>query len=170
MKYNLNNFSKVSGIVLTLLLGACASQPPAGQENRYVGFKEELTLNAKTLHSGSELSEYNNLMGKPDFSTRPGSRTWFATHLSIPKVIATREFTTGSLASNFGKQTELILRVQPCFNTAVIDHIITCTDSNPGAVMTSRTSLTLKGGESVVAKFPNGMEWKYTVLDQDNPY
>jgi hypothetical protein len=168
MKYHLNNLSKVSGIVATLLLSACASKPPAVAETRYVGFKESLTLNTKTLHSDNELIEYSYLMGKADFSTRPGSRTWFAAHQS--GVIITREFITGSLAENFGKRTELILKIQPCFNTVTIDHIITCKDSNPGTVMTNRNSLTLKGGETVVAKFPNGMEWTYTVLDQDQPY
>lgn len=170
MNYQLSNLCKVSGAILTLFLSACASQTQAPSETRYVGFKEELTFNAETLHSGTELTEYSRLMGKPDFSTRPGSRTWFATHLSIPRAIVTREFASGSLASNFGKRTELIFRVQQCFNSKIIDRIITCTDSSQSPVMTARTALTLKGGETVVAKFPNGMEWRYTVLDQNNSY
>jgi len=165
MKYYLKKLPRVSVIVLTLILTACVSKPPAVAENRYVGFKESLTLNKKTLHSGSELIEYSYLMGKTDFSTLPGSRTWFAAHQS--GLIITREFLTGSLAANFGKRTEIILKIQPCFKSVTIDHIITCKDSNQRAVMTTRTPLMLKGGETVVAKFPNGMEWTYTVLDQD---
>ena len=170
------NHKKQIGITLiatlALLLSACASKQTEKPSTRYVGFSEALLLNDKTLHSGEQFLDYNTLVEKARMLEGHNTKSWFSTTVPTPSgqiVIVRREFAVGSIETNFGKPAELIFSIQPCINIQNNPQIV-CRDPVPASAMIVRKQIIVRGGESLVAHFANGMIWKYILLDQPEPY
>lgn len=159
-------------VMLTALLAACATQKPRNTD-RLIGFKETVILDAKQLRSASELTEYSRVIAEASLQTAPGYRNGFATTVHAPNgrtLILRRRFTSGSFGTNFGQHTRAIFSIQPCSDINISQYVISCQDTHPISAMTVEVPLMVAKGEIAVAKFPNGVEWTYQVLDQSQPY
>lgn len=137
---------------------------------RPIGHTLSLAQENKILATSTQVVTWDEFQSRIEVQKKALGSSWrFSTATVLDgygMAIISIEQPSGTLETEFGKETELVFTIQPCtkIEAATQSNGVRCFDNAAPTPITQTQKIKLDGGESVLARFPHNVELSFSVI------